>query len=219
MKLIFLLVLSFFYLSESVQFHVQDYITKDKSFSSSYISNFFCVYLDTNEFDADVDEIRIYATVYDGNFYKDAVMYYEETDITPIRGTNVNLTSYKISYESSYSGFENSYHYSEYTKYFYIPRKHGRYLYISFPNYIAYSIEIGVSHGLPIWAIVLIVFGVIIVIGIIIVAFICFRRKRNPNYYSPTTNNVFQPPVATYAQPAPAYPPTYQPPVQPNYYG
>ena len=217
MKLIFLLVLSFFCLSESVEFYVQDYITKDKSFSSSYISNYFCVYLDTNEFDADVDEIRIYATVYDGYFYQNAVMYYEETDNTPIKGSTVDLTSYKISYESSYSGSE--YSYSEYTIYFYIPRKHGRYLYISFPNYNAHSIEIGVSHGLPIWAIVLIVFGVIIVIGIIIVAVICFRRKRNPNYYSPTTNNAFQPPVATYAQPEPAYPSTYQPPVQPNYYG
>ena len=224
MKLIFLLVLSFFYLSEGIKYKVYNYITEHFTVEAPYSSENLCVYLGTHDFAEDLNEIKIYVTVYNG-YVEEKKMYYGETNNTPYFGDIVELIAYETSHSSSYSGYEYTNYYNEYTLYFNIPKKNGRYLFLSFPKYEGTSIEIGVYHGFPVWAIISIVFGVIIVVVVtIIIVAVFFCRRRNSYYYNPPTNDVFQPPVVTYVQPAPsypapAYPPTYQPPVQPNYYG
>ena len=214
--LILLLFFAFFNSSkEEGTFYVYDVLTKDSYVQINYNSYTYgyCVYLDTNSLDSVPETIRIYATVYDGYFY-DATMYYGDTNNEPNMGDSVTLYSTVISHSSSSVSYSGDRYYSEFTYYFDIPSPSSRYLFLSFPDYYGRSAEIGLYNGLPVWAIIVIVFACILVVSGIIIAIICYIKKRKPKYYSPVNppvNTDYQPPVVTYAQPAPAYPPPSSP--------
>ena len=68
-----------------------------------------------------------------------------------------------------------------FTKYYNIPKPSVRYLLLSVPQFSGSSAEIGISSGLPLWAIILIVFGALIFVGIIIISFIYRKVLKNYN--------------------------------------
>ena len=162
-------------------------------------NKYYCVYLDTNDFDSNTKEIEIYATVYNGRF-TETLMYYGYTNNLVSPNKYAVLDTYKYNDYSSYSSSDyysyNGYrYYEDYTYYFKIPKNYGRYLYISVPesiNYVGggYKVEIGVSSGLAVWVIIVIIIAAIAVIAGIIVTIICCRRRRYGGYIAPVSGPI-----------------------------
>ena len=198
MKLIFLIILFSFILSQEVRdFNVIGYLTKDQKKTTT--SNGMCVYLDTYVVD-DYSDIEIFITVNNGNIYEDFI-YYGETSEEPILFSPVTLTK-ALSFSSK----------KEDTYYFKLPYPNERYFYLSFPIFMGTSAQIGVYTGIPVWAIVLILLAIVALIFIIIIIFVIRHRRLKINNPLPI---YIDPPVATittpvYAAPTPFYsPPTY----------
>ena len=172
MKLIFLLFFSFFYFSESRYYYVLDLITKKTDFETTDSSNYFCVYLDTNEF-ADLKEIRIFAKIYNGRF-TEGEMFYGGTNDKPNQGDSVPLTLSEKCNPARYSKYQNS-DYDEFTFYFNIPKPNERYLYLSFPAcslYNGHSRKIGFYQDSDLFIII----GCVIISIIVIFALIKIKK-------------------------------------------
>ena len=200
MKLIFLLILAILsYSIEERTCTVYGSISKSNYLTIKPDNKYYCVYLDTNDFDSNTKEIEIYATVYNGRF-TETFMYYGFTNNIVSSDKYAVLNTFKYNDYSSYSSSDyysyNGYrYYDDYTYYFKIPKNYGRYLYISVPdsiNYVGggYKVEIGVSSGLAVWVIIVIIIAAIAVIAGIIVTIICCRRRRYGGYIAPVSGPI-----------------------------
>ena len=138
MKLIFLLILAILsYSIEERTCTVYGSISKSNYLTIKPDNKYYCVYLDTNDFDSNTKEIEIYATVYNGRF-TETFMYYGFTNniVSSDKYAVLYVTKYNdySSYSSSNSYYYNNYrYYDDFTYYFKIPKQTERYLYLSVP--------------------------------------------------------------------------------------
>ena len=225
MKIIFILILGFFCLSNEKICSFLGKIAKKETITNSYSY----VYIDTLEFPHE-SEIIIATTVYNGYFIRENRLYYGEGDSLP---STIVLNKTKSSYMSSSSSSGYNYDwstlkeiYSHYTNYFKIPKPSQRYLYVSMSEFSGSYGEIKISEGFPVWAIVVIIIVVVIIITAIIIAIIKhIKKRRRMNYIPPISpsSNDYAPPVSTYPNntpmnyQSPYTPMNYQSPYSPDY--
>ena len=184
MKLTFYIILIIFFLISQIQcknFTVFGSITKNKSITITSSNTDYCVYIDTNDFPQDIKEIKIFVTVYGGD-YTESYVYYDSKNSKLNNGQSLDLNKSKY-FDSSYYVVLNDIYFKEITHYFIIPKPSERYLYLSVPYYKPYwgrkfEVKIGVSSGIPEWIIITILIGVLAFIGIIIKIIYGARIKR-----------------------------------------
>ena len=177
MKLLITLIVGLIHFSQPKDCKILGKISKNIKLTTE--NNYYCVYLDTNEFPDD-SEISIKATIYDGSSQEE-IMYYIGNDTEPTKdGLYKNLKFYKNTYRKDYIGNTAIYfsYYDYLSSYYNIPKSNYRYLIVSIPYFNAKKSEIEISSPFPIWIIALIVVSGVIVIGIILVIVIRHFLKR-----------------------------------------
>ena len=221
MKIIIILIIGFIYLSNEKKCDLLGKISKTKSQTTK--SKNYYVYLETSEF-PDESEIIIATTVYDG-YFTESKLYYGEGDTLP---SYIYLNKSKSSYMSSSSRSGYNYDwtnhreiYNHYSSYYKIPKPTQRYLYLSINDFKGSYVEIEISSGFPVWAIVLLVILGVIIVAVILIIIIKFIKRKRVNYIPPS-NNYYSPQVNTYTNNPPVNYPNPNAPVYPltaqNYY-
>ena len=201
MKIIFILIFGFFCLSDEKICSFLGKIAKKETITIT--NSYSYVYIDTLEFPHE-SEIIIATTVYNGYFIRENRLYYGEGDSLP---STIVLNKTEISYMSSSSSVSHNYDwnnqreiYLHYTNYFKIPKPTQRYLYVSMSEFAGSYGEIEISEGFPVWAIIVIIIGGVLIFTAIIIGIIRGIRRSRMNYFPPITPSIinYTPPVSNY---------------------
>ena len=149
----------------------------------AFKNNNYCVYLDTNEFNA-FEEVILDIYVHSGHFNED-FMYYGETFIEPNIDSYVTLTKTQVNFDYH----DCSKCYSNYFSYFFKkPKITQRYLIMSCPSFTGINAGIDITTRLSPLSIALIVIGAIVFISgiIILIVFLIKRKKKKKLLLLPT---------------------------------
>ena len=195
-----ILLITFFILSkEDKRCKIISKITEQKG----QLANFkdFCVYFDTSVFDK-FQEIIIEAFT-DRGFFREKILYYEETSEEPTIGSYITLSKTQSYFDSGSHSIDS---YSSRVYYhFKKPETTEKYLIVACPEFFGSMGGISIFTEMSSLAISLIVIGCIIFVGIIVVIIIIIclvRRKRRrlffDNIYNNTTGNDNSFPVGNY---------------------
>lgn len=179
MKLIFLLISILFNLSREDK---KCKIIGKETENSGYIlnNNNYCVYLDSNEFNA-FEEVILDIYIHNGHFNED-FMYYGETFIEPIKDSYVTLTKTQVNFD--YHDCSKCYPINYFSYLFKKPKTTQRYLIMSCPSFAGIDCGIDITTRLSPLSIALIVIGAFIFIsGVIILIVFLIRRKKNKKLF------------------------------------
>ena len=193
MKLLLFILILFKLSKEDKECQITGKITENHEYSS--YNDKYCVYLDTNEFNA-FEEIIFEIRILYGQFNEDFV-YYRETSKEPTEYSYFSLTNTQQYFD--YSDCKQCSN-KRFSYFFKKPKITQRYLIISLPSFISSSssdcdVNIALRVRLSALSITLIVIGVVILVGIIILIVCLVKIKKKKllllpnNKYEKTNNN------------------------------
>ena len=219
MNLLFLIILMFFHLSKGKnQCNLLGPLKR--GISQNIEGSGYCIYLYNLEYE-DKEEIELKVTIYNGYFTEDAI-YYGKSNYTFNKRDPLYLPKEKKFNSSNYGNYLNDTYYNYFTYYFIIEKFKANYTHISLPRFVVSEkgyIEVSVyklvekDDSFPIWAIITIVIGGVVLLAILILVIIHFTKKnKNKNFDSNPVNdnskpiNDFTPNVNIYPETSIEYP-------------